>query len=168
MNNELDHNNSSNDLEMTPENQIVDNDSVLQWKCHPAMRRPWVTLGVTLFLLLISLIVFYMTDSKTFTTLALVIMFASLAKFYFPTSYRLDSKRITIKTTTQTLHKEWSIFRSFYPDKNGVLLSPFVSPTRLENFRGLYIMFNNNRDEVVNYVRQRLATTSTESSDGDS
>ncbi len=142
----------------------ISDEPVLQWRCHPALKRPWITLSVTLFLLLVSLVVFYLTDSKTFTTLALVIMFASLAKFYFPTSYKLDNKRVTIKTSTQTLHKEWSLFRSFYPDKNGILLSPFTSPTRLENFRGLYIMFNDNRDEVIDFVRMKITPPSNSSS----
>ena len=61
-----------------------------------------------------------------------------------------------VKTTTQTLHKDWKVYRSYYVDKNGVLLSPFTEPTRLENFRGLYIMFNNNRDEVASFIKARI------------
>ena len=139
-------------------NRVSDETNVLEWKCHPATRKPWVTLGVTVFVLVISMLVFAATDSKAFSFLALLVMFASLAKFYFPTKYRMTDEKITIKTTTQTLHKEWTIYRSFYPDKKGVLLSPFARPTRMENFRGLYIMFANNRDEVIDFVKVHIVS----------
>jgi len=129
---------------------------VLEWTTHPVKRRPLVSILVTVFVLLVSLIVYYTTMSKMFGVLALIVMFASLAKFYFPTTYRLSDDRITIKTMTQTLHKDWAIYRSCYTDKNGILLSPFVRPSRLENFRGIYLMFSGNRDEVIQFVRERI------------
>jgi hypothetical protein len=59
---------------------------------------------------------------------------------------------------TQTLHKDWSIYRSCYPDKNGILLSPFVRPSRLENFRGIYLMFADNGEEVTRFVKAHIGT----------
>ncbi|MFH2047836.1 MAG: hypothetical protein ABIJ12_00160 [bacterium] len=152
-------NDIENKGEITPvDKNVSDETNVLEWRCHPATRKPWVTLGVSVFVLVISMLVFAATDSKGFSFLSLLVMFASLAKYYFPTCYRMTDEKISIKTTTQTLHKEWKIFRSFYPDKNGVLLSPFVRPTRMENFRGLYVMFSNNRDEVMEYVKAHINT----------
>lgn len=129
---------------------------VVEWTCHPVRRRPLVSLVVTVFVILIGMIVYMATSSNTFTVLALVILYASLAKFYFPTRYRFSGKGIQVKTTTQKLFKPWSMFRSFYPDKNGVLLSPFTRPTRLENFRGMYILFADNRNTVIDYVSRHV------------
>ncbi len=143
-------------------NSVTEDTNVLEWKCHPATRKPWITAGVTVFVLVISMLVFASTDSKGFSFLALLVMFASLAKYYFPTKYRMTDEKISIKTTTQTLHKEWSIYRSFYPDKNGVLLSPFARPTRMENFRGLYVMFSGNREEVISFVKSHIVSNPTE------
>jgi hypothetical protein len=134
----------------------ADEGPVLSWRCHPVKRRPVVSLAVTAFILLVGFLVYFATDSRGFTVLAMAILFASLAKFYFPTDYRLSDRNIKIRTTTQTLVKEWSLYRSCYADKNGVLLSPFARPSRLENFRGLYIMFENNRDEVTAFVKERI------------
>ncbi len=130
----------------------------LEWTCHPVKRNPLVSLLVSLFLVAVIVIVYYITASRLFGILAALIMFASLAKFYFPTTYRMTPEGITIKTTTQTLHKPWSTYRSYYPDKNGVLLSPFLQPSRLENFRGLYVMFAGNREEVLSYIKAHLPT----------
>ncbi len=137
----------------------------LEWRCHPARRRIWVTVGVTLLIFVTGGLVFTATSSKAFGVIAMVVMFMSLAKFYMPTKYRLTDEHFMVKTTTQTLQKEWSLYRSYYVDKNGVLLSPFVRPSRLENFRGLYLMFNNNRDEVVRFVKDHI-TPIEEAADG--
>jgi len=133
-----------------------DTGEILEWRCHPVRRRPIVSAAVTLFIVLVVVSVFYATDSRAFAVLALVVMLLSLAKFYFPTDFKLTADDVTVKTTTQTLVKHWSQYRSFYPDKNGVLLSPFPEPSRLENFRGLYLMFAGNRDEVVSFVAAHI------------
>lgn len=133
-------------------------EPALEWTCHPVKRRPLVSVLVTVFIFMVVAVIYYSTASRVFGVLAAVVMLASLAKFYFPTTYRLTREKITIKTTTQTLHKDWSIYRSCYPDKNGILLSPFVRPSRLENFRGLYLMFNKNRDEVTSFVKAHIGS----------
>ncbi len=136
-----------------------DENILLEWTCHPMKRRPAVTVAVSLFVLLLVILVYVITSSRLFAVLAIIILAASLAKFYFPTVYRIGDKRIMIKTTTQTLYKDWSLYRSCYPDKNGILVSPFAGPSRLENFRGLYLMFENNRDSVVEVVKAQVALT---------
>lgn len=141
---------------LSGENETVDEGEVLSWTCHPVRRRPLVSVAVTLFITLIGVLVQYATASLGFAVLALVVLFASLAKFYFPTTYILSDKNLKRKTMTQTLVKKWSMFRTCYPDKNGILLSPFTRPTRLENFRGLYIMFEGNNDEVTAFIEQRI------------
>ncbi len=138
---------------------------VLEWRVHPALSRPWVTLLVTVFIFVVAFMVWVMMESQWFAVFALVVVFASLAKFYFPTSYRLDPKGITIKTTTQTLKKQWSLYRSYYQDKNGVLLSPFLEPSRLENFRGLYMLFGSKREEVMSIVEHYMKKSATGSGD---
>jgi hypothetical protein len=134
----------------------VEEQVLLEWTCHPMKRRPAVTAAVLLFMVLLAALVYVITASRFMTVLALIILFASLAKFFMPTTYRFLERRIAIKTTMQTSYKEWRLFRSYYPDRNGVLLSPFAGPSRLENFRGIYVMFNENRDDVLRIVKTRI------------
>lgn len=149
-------NKASADLKLTS-----DDSPQLKWSTHPMRRRPWVTVMVTLFVMLCGALVYFITDhSRLFSTLTLVALYMSLAKFYFPTKYIMNVKGVIVHTTTQKIKKPWSMYRSFYPDKNGVLLSPFAEPTRLENFRGLYILFHNNRDEVVEFLKNHIGSRS--------
>jgi hypothetical protein len=133
-----------------------DEGEVLEWVCHPLKRKPLVSVAVTLFIIAVGVTIYMTTYSRLFTVLGLVILLMSLAKFYFPTRFKLSDRGITIKTTTQTIFKEWRIYRSCYADKKGILLSPFVEPSRLENFRGLYVMFEGNAETVTSFVRVRI------------
>jgi hypothetical protein len=129
---------------------------LMSWTTHPMQRRPLATVLVTIFILIISMLVYLAMESKAFSVLALVVLFASLARFYLPTRYRLTDRSITIKSLTQTVNKPWSMYRSCYPDKNGILLSPFAEPSRLENFRGIYLLFGDNKEEVTSTVKDRI------------
>lgn len=129
----------------------------VSWKIHPVKRKPWLSALTTLVVLMFTFMVYVSTQSTFFCILSLIVLFASLAKFYMPTGYTLTEKEVIVKTTTQTLKKEWSLYRSCWPDKNGILLSPFVAQSRLENFRGLYLIFGENREEVIEFVKERIA-----------
>lgn len=139
---------------------IAEEDAkLLEWTTHPMRRKPLVSVVVTMFILLVSFVIFYSTDSRVFSLLALIVLFASLTKFYLPTKYTFTEKQIFVKTTTQTVKRNWSQYRSCYPDKNGVLLSPFLHASRLENFRGLYLIFADNEEAVMAFTKAHLATT---------
>ena len=143
------------------ETQIVLAESsavdLLAWTTHPIKKRPLAAVLVSLFILLIPFIVLSITSSKIFGFLSLVVLFASVAKFYFPTYFTLTDSEAIIKSSTQTIRKKWSEFRSYYPDKNGVLLSPFIDKSRLEIFRGIYLIFDNNSDEVMEIIKQKIS-----------
>ena len=140
-----------------PQEPIAASGEALEWMVHPVKRKPWISAAVSLFVVAVVAVVRMATDSHAFAVLAAIVMVASLAKFYFPTRYRLDEHKITVKTTTQTITKEWSMYRSCYPDKNGILLSPFAQPSRLENFRGLYLMFAGNHESVTAFCRAHIS-----------
>lgn len=141
---------------MNAPEQNINNSNSMKWTVHPVKRRPLVSVAVTIFIFIVGFVVDYSAQSDWFTILALVVLFGSLSKFYLPTFYELNDKTVIIKTTTQTLKKEWKLYRSYYPDKNGVLLSPYSEQTRMENFRGIYLMFEKNKDEVLKFIETHI------------
>jgi hypothetical protein len=138
------------------EKQSVEEKPQLEYLCHPARRDMRITALATVFIIVCIVLVWLISYSPILVGLAILILFGSLAGFYFPTRYYFYDDHFIVKTTVQSLRKEWSQYRSYYPDKNGVLLSPFGRPTRLENFRGLYIKFAGNRDRVMEIVRSKI------------
>ena len=131
-------------------------EPLLEYICHPAKRNRVITLLTTVLLVVCVILVYLISYSIFLTALGVLILFGSLAGFYFPTRYAFYDDHFIVKTTVQTLRKEWSQYRSYYPDKNGVLVSPFGRPTRMENFRGLFIKFAGNREQVMAIVRAKI------------
>ena len=130
--------------------------TTLKWSSHPVKKKILVSILVVLFLFLVWLVVYVTTSSPLLTGLAVIIMLGSLSSFFLPTDYELDQKKVKIRFFFTNREREWSAFRSFYVDKNGVLLSPFAKRSRLENFRGVYVRFGQNKDQVVGFVRSKI------------
>jgi hypothetical protein len=140
----------------TEDKQTAEEKPLLEYLCHPVRRDMRITVLASVFIIVCIILVWLISYSLFMTGLAVLILFGSLAGFYFPTRYYFYDDHLIVKTTIQTLRKEWSQYRSYYADKNGVLLSPFGRPTRLENFRGLYIKFAGNREKVMEIVESRI------------
>ncbi len=137
-------------------NDKMSENTVLKWSSHPVRKRTLISILVILFLFVVWLVVYLTTSSLLLTVLSVVIILGSLSSFFLPTHYELDQKKVRVRFFLTTREREWDAFRSFYVDKNGVLLSPFEKPSRLENFRGIYVRFNQNKDQVVDFVKSNI------------
>ena len=126
----------------------------LSWTAHPARLRKKATVIVLLFIFLIFFVVYEVTGSYLMVLLAALIFAGSLSTYFLPTKYEITGDKVRIKYTFTKIEKNMRDFRSYYPDKRGVLLSPFPRPSRLENFRGLYLKYHNNKAEVDAFIKR--------------
>lgn len=131
--------------------------SELAWRSHPARRHPGRAAAVVVFHLVLCGLLAQYTQSLGFAVVLTLVLFISLSAFFFPTRYHLSEQGIRVKTLITTFERPWSTYRSHWPDKNGVLLSPFPGRSRLENFRGLFVRFEGNREEVLAFVKRFVA-----------
>lgn len=128
---------------------------LLRWCYHPVREGGGRLLAVLAFLTGMPILLGWLYG-PFFVILSLVILGGSLGTYFLPTEYIVYSGGLETRFIGVTRRFAWDQFRSFYPDRNGVLLSPFPSPSRLENFRGLFVRFNHNRDDVLAIVRERV------------
>lgn len=126
----------------------------LNWVAHPAAVRRKAAILTLLLFWIILLVVYYLSHSVLMVLVAVLIFSGALSTFFFPTRYEINKEKVRIKYLVNSVEKELSMFRSFYPDKNGVLLSPFTRPSRLENFRGIYLRYHQNKTEVDDFVKR--------------
>jgi len=98
----------------------------------------------------------YIYREAVWVLLAVILLLGAVAPFFVITRYRLDGEGISMKRYVTTMKKRWEELRSYYPDKNGVLVSPFAKPSRLENFRGVYLRFRGNREKVLAVLEQNI------------
>jgi len=140
----------------------------MKWTVHPAKRNLTKTVlsaaFITLFLVFVG--VFYGVFWSIF---GFIVLFISLHSYFFPTSYRADDKEVTIQNVFMTQRRMLTEFRKVYVGKNGILLSPFRRKTFLNQFRGVFLLLPEQRDEVLEFLRTRIEKTdgsNEESGDG--
>ncbi len=129
----------------------------LEWGSRPAREgggRLWVATCVPLILWVAILLLL----GPFWFLLSVLLLGGAIVPYFSLTRYRLDDEGVTVYRTFYTIHKSWREYRSYYPDRYGVLLSPFSRPSRLENFRGLYLRFTNNREEVLAFVKGKVGS----------
>ena len=136
----------------------------LSWISYPARERPLTAIIVTVFIVFVMTIVYFIMDHSLFMMIvAGGIFLISLSTFYLPTTFYIDEQKVSIKYRFSVKERNLSAFRQYFPEQRGILLSPFLSPSRLENFRGFYLRYGkDNKAEVDVFVaklidRQRVA-----------
>jgi hypothetical protein len=129
----------------------------LEWSVFPFKERPGRAAIVTGVIGAVAVLVYLAFKDVFLVILSVAILFASLHTFFNRTTYLLDGDGVTVRTMSVKNFKEWSYFKSFYPDGKGVTLSPFDKPSRLEPFRSVRLLYGGNRDEVVAFVSKRFS-----------
>ena len=132
--------------------------ATLSWTVHPLVEnwRKSVLLGFFLIVLLFGI---YLGFQLIYVVvLSAIFLIGSLYKYFLPFHYECEADKLIITSCCfYRLERSWNTFRSFYVDANGVLLSPFARPTRLENFRGVYVRFGKHSpEEVINFITSKI------------
>lgn len=128
----------------------------IKWTVHPAKKNLKLSVLVIIFLVILCVSIYVSFDSLILSLLSAVFLFGSLYSFFFPTTYMLHEKEVIVKNIFRKFSREWDFFKRYYIDKDGIFLSPFSHRTRLENYRGLYIRFGNNKDQVIDFIKSRI------------
>jgi len=137
-----------------------------EWEFYPAKANWLVTTLVTVFLFLLLVIVFWMTQSRLFTIIGTLVLLGSMRSFYFPTTYKLYEDYVWVRYTVTTVKKEWKVYRTVSSERNGVFLSTFARPTRMENFRGMFLKYGNaDQDKILEIVNSKIGMTEDERED---
>lgn len=139
---------------------MADAPAPLSWTVHPVVERPRTSFLLGGFLLLLLIGIYWGFQSVYIALLSALFLIGSLYKYFLPFHHQCGSDTVIITSCCYKLERPWDTFRSFYVDTNGVLLSPFAHPTRLENFRGIYLRFGKHPpEEVVNFVASKIAAS---------
>lgn len=83
----------------------------------------------------------------------MVALVASLSDFLFPVTYFITPHGASCKMLLKSSEIKWANVRRCYLDDCGVKLSPLDRTSRVEAFRGVYLRFGDNQDEVIKIVK---------------
>ena len=130
----------------------------LEWTSFPAAENKLKAVLVGIFLAVLFTFI-HLTFGTGWFLIALLLLGGSVAPYFAVTRYRMTEEEVTVFHFFFTVRKPWSAFRSYYVDRRGILLSPFTRPSRLENYRGLYVRFGDRREAVLEFVKARFERT---------
>jgi hypothetical protein len=95
-----------------------------------------------------------------------VALTGALREFLFPTDCRLTTKGAYVANGPARLFLAWGDVRRATHGADGVFLSPFARPSRLDQFRGVRLGFGGGNVEEVLAAVRRMRQTTPEERDG--
>lgn len=129
---------------------------VITWTVLPAKVNAGKTALFILIFGVILLLVQFAFMTPFYTILAAILIASAFIQYFIPTTYELFEDRLRIKRLFNSGEKKLSYYRRFTVDRNGIFLSPFPQEHRLDPFRGVYLLFGENREEVIDFVKRKL------------
>ncbi len=130
-------------------------DKKISWTSHPARENP-VKLGMVVTITTLFLIFFWFVAGPWWCVLTIVVVFLSLYSFWLPTRYTLDDEGIEVSRFLYRRRFPWSRFRRYEIDRGGIFLGTFRKPSRLDPFRGLYLLGAQKEPEAADLVKRML------------
>lgn len=86
----------------------------------------------------------------------IVVMVASTAELFMPINYRLDGTDARAHCGFNVTAIRWENVKRLIDTPEGVRLSPLEKSSRLDAFRGVYLRFSGNRDEVLGKIAELI------------
>jgi len=126
----------------------------LSWTSWPMLRSPVRAVLAMAFIAVMAWFIQSLFETTYFTVVAVLLVWGQVAGFFLPTRFELGDDGVYVRGLVSRRKKPWGEFRSYYVDREGLLLSPFEERSRLERFRGVSLQFHGNRDEVVAFVER--------------
>ena len=149
-----------------PSAKDEEKDVVLaEWSVHPIRQEPRKLATFLLLLLLANGILFLLlrwmyTSHAYLAVLGNLVLIGSVSDYLFPVRFRLTEEGADYRNLLLRKHISWADVRNCYVSDYGVKLSPLEKQSRLDAFRGFILIFNNNREEIIEHVK-RLAANRT-------
>jgi len=130
----------------------------MEWQVHLSKRNPEKVAGIALAAVIAAVGGWLLLRSPLFAVLGLIFILGSTTDFWLPMRYRLDEKGASLKCGVSMSAIEWPNVKSVMETTDGVKLSPLAGEgkSRLEAFRGVFLRFENNRDEVLAKIRSHM------------
>ncbi|MBN1461165.1 MAG: hypothetical protein JXA57_16680 [Armatimonadetes bacterium] len=131
-------------------------DTHLTWSVHLARRRPHQAALVVAIIGVAALAAVYGFQSLLLGLLAAVLLTASVSDYLFPLRFTLDAQAVESRGPLHRRRMLWGQVRRLARDESGVKLSPFPRPSRLDGFRGIYLWFDDNADQVMAHIAHHV------------
>src|SRR5947208_838957 len=130
------------------------NPETYTWQVRLSARDPRKLYGVLLVCVLGATAGWLFFHNVAFALVGFIAIAASTAEYWLPQKYQLDRNGASARCGISVTAIQWSDVKQVIPDERGVKLSPLTGNGRMNEFRGVYLRFNDNREQVLEQIRQ--------------
>jgi len=144
---------------LSGDSTLSEQKAQLTWTVHPVMERSRIkqTIGAIVLIVLFCAIVYFSTPSGWgWTIFSAVILVLALNRFFFRSRFVIDEEGITARHPLRRRRFLWKNIRRFQVDRYGGYLSTRSGVSRLDAYRGMHLLFNVDRDEIIEMIRERI------------
>lgn len=129
-------------------------EPVLAWKVHLLREQPAKVLLIAPVVFAGLLVSYFLFHSLLFPAVALFLFASALSDYLFPVRYEITSEGASSRSLVGRTAIGWDRVKKYYLDDRGIKLSPLHRPGRLEAYRGVYLRFGGNKDDIIEAVRR--------------
>jgi hypothetical protein len=124
----------------------------LEWQSHPFLEKPATSALLVGFLLLLNWILWQTAVVRWhmpfYYYLGMLLVDGNLLPYFIVTRYLFFEDHFIVYYWIIKIQRKYSDFGCYYADKNGITLSTFKLPRRLDPFRGQSLRFSKSRAEL--------------------
>ena len=129
----------------------------ISWRVHPARQRIGAALAAGTVILALSSLAAVTMQSPWWGIFSVVFLFVALDRFFLPSEFSIDGDGVVAHCGLSRRACRWRDIRRFNHDGHGGHLSTRVRSSALDSFRGIHLVFGENREAVVARIERCLA-----------
>lgn len=133
-------------------------DNGLHWEYRAWERDPKRRVVAVVAALAAALIGFVVMHHVLFSIIGVTVIVVSTAELYFPVKYTLNENGAKQKCGFSVSEITWDKVARLEERADGVRLSPFDKPHRLDAFRGLFLRYSGNKDAILDKIAELWKT----------
>ena len=134
----------------------MNQDSQLTYTIHLARRRPVQAAAAVAVIVAAALAAGFGFRSPLLGLLAAALLTASVSDYLLPLTFTLTDEAAEARGPLHRRRLLWAQVRRVSRDDLGLKLSPLPHPSRLDAFRGIYLWFEDNADDVMAFVAHHV------------
>ncbi len=129
----------------------------LHWTSHPLVENPWpksAALGGAVAVVSVGAALSF--EGVEYGLLSLAVLVASLSSYFFPTHYQLGEAGVKVRHLGRNRLWPWGQFCRIDRCREGIFLSPFARPSRLDSFRGCLLRAPQDPEAVRSFAQRHV------------
>ncbi len=128
------------------------NQHTLQWTVHLLRDQPRKAWGALTAMLAAGVLVGVAFGSAGMGLLAFVLLWLATREFWLPVRYTVNERGAGVRYLGAIFEVPWDRVKYVTVTAEGVKLSPVPPRSRLDPFRGVYLRFADNREQVLEAI----------------